>query len=154
MTDIRKGTTINVGVISGGTRSNVVPAHAEVEIDVRIKTAREGERITRKILGLKAVNRKARLEISGGINRPPLERTPQIAALFERAKAIGQEFGLDLYEGSTGGGSDGNFTAALGIPTLDGLGVLGDGAHAVGEYIELGSLPQRTALLTRLLTMD
>jgi glutamate carboxypeptidase len=154
MTDIRKGTTINVGVISGGTRSNVVPAHAEVEIDVRIKTAREGERITRKILGLKAVNRKARLEISGGINRPPLERTPRIAALFERAKAIGQEFGLDLYEGSTGGGSDGNFTAALGIPTLDGLGVLGDGAHAVGEHIELDSLAQRTALLTRLLTMD
>lgn len=154
MTDPEKGTLVNVGVIQGGTRSNVVPALAEAEIDVRIKTAREGERLKKKIYGLKPVNRKARLEISGGINRPPLERTPRIAALFQRAAAIGRELGIPLTEGSTGGGSDGNFTAALGIPTLDGLGMVGDGAHAVDEFIALDRLPERIALLTRLLMMD
>lgn len=154
LTDLNKGTTVNVGVISGGTRSNVVPALAEAEIDVRIQTVKEGERLTKKILGLKPFNKKAKLEISGGINRPPLERTPKIAALFKRAQSIGHELGIELSEGSTGGGSDGNFTAALGIPTLDGLGVIGDGAHAVDEFIALDKLPERIALLTKLLTME
>lgn len=154
MTDVKKGTTVNVGIISGGTRSNVVPAMAEAEIDVRIQSVKEGEKLTKKIQGLNPVNKKARLEISGGINRPPLERTPQIAALFMRAQSIGQELGIELLEGSTGGGSDGNFTAALGIPTLDGLGVIGDGAHAVEEFIALDRLPERIALLTKLLTME
>lgn len=154
MTNARLGTTVNVGLISGGTRSNVVPAEAEAEIDVRIRTRREGRRITRKIYGLRPFNRKARLEVSGGINRPPLERTSKIAALFKRAEAIGEELGIRLQEGSTGGGSDGNFTAALGVPTLDGLGVIGDGAHATDEFIVLDKLPERVALLTRLLTME
>ncbi|MGB7624967.1 MAG: M20 family metallopeptidase [Terriglobia bacterium] len=153
MTHRRKGTTVNVGLINGGTRSNVVPAHAEIEIDVRVKTSQDGHRITKRIYGLRPFNRRARLEISGGINRPPLERTPEIAALFRRARTIGRELGLHLMEGSTGGGSDGNFTAALGVPTLDGLGMIGDGAHSVDEYIVLDRLPERVALLTRLLTM-
>ncbi len=154
MTHRRKGTTVNVGLINGGTRSNVVPAQAEIEIDVRVKTSQEGHRITKRICGLRPFNRWARLEISGGINRPPLERTPEIAALFRRARTIGRELGLHLMEGSTGGGSDGNFTAALGVPTLDGLGMIGDGAHSVDEYIVLDRLPERVALLTRLLTME
>jgi glutamate carboxypeptidase len=154
MTNRRLGTTVNVGLISGGTRSNVVPAEAETEIDVRVKTAREGERITRRIYGLTPFNPGARLEVSGGINRPPLERTAGIAALFKRAETIGRELGIKLSEGATGGGSDGNFTAALGVPTLDGLGVIGDGAHSVDEYILLDRLPERVALLTRLLTME
>ncbi|MFI5173548.1 MAG: M20 family metallopeptidase [Terriglobia bacterium] len=154
MTHRRKGTTVNVGLINGGTRSNVVPAQAEIEIDVRVKTSQEGHRITKRICGLRSFNRRARLEISGGINRPPLERTPEIAALFRRARTIGRELGLHLMEGSTGGGSDGNFTAAVGVPTLDGLGMIGDGAHSVDEYIVLDRLPERVALLTRLLTME
>ncbi len=154
MTNIKKGTTVNVGLISGGTRSNVVPALAEAEIDVRIQTQSEGRRLEKAIRGLKPFNRKTRLEISGGINRPPLERTAQIAALFRRAQKIGGELGIDLQEGSTGGGSDGNFTAALGIPTLDGLGMIGDNAHAVNEFIRVDKLSERFALLTRLLTMD
>ncbi|MBZ5551501.1 MAG: M20 family metallopeptidase [Acidobacteriia bacterium] len=154
MTNRRLGTSVNVGLITGGTRSNVVPAEAEIEIDVRVKTAREGERLTRRIYGLRPLNPGAKLEISGGINRPPLERTARIAALFRRAEAIGRELGLRLSEGATGGGSDGNFTAALGVPTLDGLGVIGDGAHSVDEFIQLDRLPERVALLTRLLTME
>jgi glutamate carboxypeptidase len=154
MTNRRTGTTVNVGLINGGTRSNVVPAEAEIEIDVRVKTAREGDRITGRIYGLSPLNPQAKLDISGGINRPPLERTARIAALFRRAEVIGRELGLKLVEGSTGGGSDGNFTAALGVPTLDGLGVIGDGAHSVDEFIQLDRLPERVALLTRLLTME
>jgi glutamate carboxypeptidase len=154
MTNVKKGTTVNVGVICGGTRSNVVPAEAEIEIDVRIETAREGERITKAIHGLRPTHKKARLEISGSVNRPPLERTPQIAALFKCAQIVGRELGIRLSEGSSGGGSDGNFTAALGVPTLDGLGMVGDGAHAADEFIRVDKLPERVALLTRLLTMD
>lgn len=154
MTNRRTGTTVNVGLINGGTRSNVVPAEAEIEIDVRVKTAREGKHVTGRIYGLRPLNPQARLEVSGGINRPPLERTARIAALFKRAKSIGRELGIKLSEGSTGGGSDGNFTAALGVPTLDGLGVIGDGAHSVDEFIQLDRLPERVALLTRLLTME
>lgn len=154
MTNIKKGTTVNVGIISGGTRSNVVPALAEVEVDVRVRTAAEGKGIAKTIYSLKPFDRRTRIEVSGGINRPPLERTPRIAALFKRAQTIGRELGIRLSEGSTGGGSDGNFTAALGIPTLDGLGMVGDNAHAVNEFIVLDKLPERIALLTRLLTME
>jgi glutamate carboxypeptidase len=154
MTNVKKGTTVNVGVICGGTRSNVVPAEAEIEIDVRIETAREGERITKAIHGLRPTHKKARLEISGSVNRPPLERTPQIAALFKCAQIVGRELGIRLSEGSSGGGSDGNFTAALGVPTLDGLGMVGAAAHAADEFIRVDKLVERVALLTRLLTMD
>ncbi len=154
MNNRKKGTTVNVGVVSGGTRSNVVPAYAEAEIDVRIQSKAEGESLMKKIHRLKPVNPSTRLEVSGGINRPPLERTPQIAALFRRAALLGSELGMNIQEGATGGGSDGNFTAALGVPTLDGLGVVGDNAHAKNEFIRLDKLPERTALLTRLLTME
>ncbi|MDD5543437.1 MAG: M20 family metallopeptidase [Acidobacteriia bacterium] len=154
MNNRREGITVNVGVVQGGTRSNVVPAYAEAEIDARIRSTHQGSELTKKIYSLKPVNPLTRLEISGGINRPPLERTPQIAALFRRARLLGRELGIELKEGSTGGGSDGNFTAALGVPTLDGLGMVGDNAHAVDEYIDVSRLAERIALLTRLLTLN
>lgn len=141
------GTTVTVGMIQGGTRINVVPAEAAVEIDVRISTMEEAERISGVLRSLKPRLPEARLEIRGGINRPPMERTADTARLFELAQAIGAELGMDVQEGSTGGASDGNFTSALGIPTLDGLGPVGDGAHSPGEFVDTTSLPGRAALL-------
>jgi glutamate carboxypeptidase len=146
-----RGTTLNVGVISGGTRSNVVPARAEAQVDVRVTAMAEAERVDHAFRGLRPVLPGARLEVSGGLNRPPMERSPAIAALFERAREIGRELGMDLGEGAAGGASDGNFTAALGLPTLDGLGALGDGAHADHEQVQLDSLAPRAALLAALL---
>ena len=146
-----RGTTINVGVVSGGSRSNVVAARAELEVDVRVTTMTEAERVDQAIRGLQPRLAGARLEVSGGLNRPPMERTPAVARLFEHARLIGRELGLELTEGSAGGASDGNFTAALGCPTLDGLGALGDGAHADHEYVEVDSMPSRAALVGGLL---
>lgn len=151
MTDSSRGTTVTVGVVQGGTRSNVVPAEAAAEIDVRIASAEEAERIARTIKGLKPELSGAQLEIRGGINRPPMERNKETARLFEAARAIAEKFGIELKEGSTGGASDGNFTSALGIPTLDGLGAVGGGAHAVDEWVDIQALPQRAALLTGLI---
>jgi glutamate carboxypeptidase len=151
LADPALGTTVNVGVIQGGTTPNVVPAEATAAIDVRASTLAEAERISRAILGLLPVLAGARLELSGGFNRPPMERTPQVAALYERARVLGKSLGLDLGEGSTGGGSDGNFTAALGLPTLDGLGASGAGAHADHEHIVIEPLPRHAALLALLL---
>ena len=131
--DSSAGTTLNVGVIQGGTTPNVVPASASAEIDVRVASLAEAERITQALQSLRAVTPDVQLEVSGGFNRPPMERSPAIASLFDQARRIGRELGLELNEGSTGGGSDGNFTAALGVPTLDGLGVRGGGAHADDE---------------------
>lgn len=145
------GTTLTVGVIRGGTRSNVVPARAAAEIDVRVTSLAEAERVDTALRGLAPVLPGARLQVRGGLNRPPMERTPQVAALFERARAVGRELGLELGEGAAGGASDGNFTAALGVPTLDGLGALGDGAHADHEQVEVASLAPRAALLAALL---
>jgi glutamate carboxypeptidase len=145
------GTTVNVGVIQGGTTPNVVPAEATAAIDVRASTLGEADRISGAILGLSPVLPGARLEVSGGFSRPPMERTPQVAALYERARVLGKSLGLDLGEGSTGGGSDGNFTAALGLPTLDGLGASGAGAHADHEHVVIESLPRHAALLALLL---
>lgn len=150
-TDYESGTTLNVGVVGGGTRSNVVPAEAWAEVDVRIVKAEEGPKIIEKMKSLKPFNPKAALEVSGGINRPPMERSPQIVALFEQAREIGASMGLELMEASTGGGSDGNFTAALGVPTLDGMGVVGDGGHALSEHAVLSSLPERAAVLAGML---
>jgi glutamate carboxypeptidase len=139
--DLGAGTTLNVGVIQGGTTTNVVPAQASAEIDVRVVT----------MASLAPITAGTRLAVSGGFNRPPMERSPGIAALFEQARRIGRSIGQELTEGSTGGGSDGNFTAALGIPTLDGLGVRGGGAHADDEHILIDSISERVALLTALL---
>jgi glutamate carboxypeptidase len=151
LTDYATGTTVNVGVVRGGTRSNVVPAEAEAEIDLRVATVAEGERVVPAILALQPVVPGAKLAITGGLNRPPMERTPGIVAFFERARALGATFGFDVTEAATGGGSDGQFAAALGIPTLDGLGVNGDGAHADHEHLLTDSIAPRAALIAALL---
>jgi len=151
MTDSTRNTTVTVGVVQGGTRPNVVPAEAAAEIDVRIASIDEAGRIAAMIKALSPELPGARLEIRGGINRPPMERNTETDRLFGAAREIASEFGLDLKEGSTGGASDGNFTSAIGIPTLDGLGAIGGGAHAIDEWIEIDSLPQRAALLAGLI---
>ena len=149
--DLAAGTTMNVGVIQGGTTTNVVPAQASADIDVRVSTLAEAERVEGALRALAPITPGTRLTISGGFNRPPMERSPAIAALFEQARRIGRALGLELTEGSTGGGSDGNFTAAMGVPTLDGLGARGGGAHADDEHIIIDSLTERAALLAALL---
>ena len=150
LNDAAKGTTVNVGVIRGGSRSNVVPDQAEMEVDLRVASVAEGERVSRLVHGLKSKMPGASLEISGGINRPPLERTATIVSLFERAKGLAADIGIELAQGETGGGSDGSLTAALGIPTLDGLGPDGAGPHALHEHVLIESLVPRAALLTQL----
>ncbi len=152
LNDLKQGVTINVGVISGGTLSNVVASEARAEVDVRFRTMAQGEDISRRIESMQPVQTGAQIEIRGGINRPPLERTAAVVALFDRARSIASQLGFDLGEGPSGGASDGNFTAAQGIPTLDGLGVEGDGAHATHEHIVVADLPRRAALITALLT--
>jgi glutamate carboxypeptidase len=151
MTDYKRGTTVNVGVVQGGSKVNVRPALARASIDVRVTTAEEGQRMTQAILGLAPINARTRLSVSGGINRPPWQTTRQGDLLFERARQVGAKLGMELWPAGTAGGSDGNFTAALGVPTLDGLGVVGDDAHAVTEWADLNSLPVRAALLAELL---
>jgi glutamate carboxypeptidase len=146
----QQGLTVNVGRIEGGTRSNVVPERAAAWIDVRIPRLRDQAVIEKRIRGLRPYDPETRLEIEGGINRPPMERE-MAAALFRKARMLGRAMGLDLTEASSGGGSDGNFTAALGVPTLDGLGAVGDGAHARHEHILIPELPRRAALLAGLL---
>jgi len=148
--DPAKRTTVNVRVIRGGPRSNVVADQAEMEVDVRVASVAEGERLDALVHGFKPKTRGASLQITGGINRPPLERTAKIVALFERAKRLAADLGIELSEGETGGGSDGSFTAALGIPTLDGLGPDGAGQHALHEHVLIESLVPRAALLTQL----
>jgi glutamate carboxypeptidase len=150
-TELKKGLTVNVGVVSGGSRSNVVPAEAVAQVDVRIARMKDAAGIDKKMRGLRPYNRKCRIEVSGGINRPPMERTAGVAALYERAAGIARELGWKLGEAAVGGGSDGNFTAGLGIPTLDGLGGVGDGAHAVHEHILISELPRRAALIAGLI---
>jgi glutamate carboxypeptidase len=151
MTDAARGTTVTVGVVQGGTRSNVVPAEAVAEVDVRIASIEEAARITKAIKALTAELPGALLEVRGSINRPPMERTADTGRLFDTAKTIAARMGIELKEGSTGGASDGNLTSALGIPTLDGLGPIGDGAHALGEWVDTESLPQRAALIAELI---
>jgi len=146
----RRGLTVNVDVIQGGTRSNVIPEHAVARVDVRVPTAADREKIERQMRALTPIHPEATLEITGGVNRPPLERK-MASALFRQARDLGRKMGLELDEAATGGGSDGNFTAALGIPTLDGLGGTGDGAHARHEHVIVRELPQRAALLAALI---
>jgi glutamate carboxypeptidase len=147
LADLEKGTTINTGVVHGGTRSNVIAAQAEAQIDVRVWTPEEAERITQAMNALKPTTAGALLTVDGGFERPPMVRSQGIIDLFQKVKEVGQQLGLELDEGSTGGGSDGNFTAALGIPTLDGLGAVGDGAHGDHEHILISELAPRTTLL-------
>jgi len=147
MSNVELGTTVTVGVIQGGTRSNVVPAEAAIEVDVRVATNSEASRMTTAVHALRSHLSGARLEIRGAINRPPMERTSDTVRLLELARSVGKDLGIDIDEGSTGGASDGNFTSALGVPTLDGLGAVGDGAHAIDEYVEIASLPVRAALV-------
>jgi glutamate carboxypeptidase len=151
MTDFARGITVNVGVISGGERSNVVAARAVAEIDLRVTTRADGEEISRRILGLQPHLSGCQLQITGGLNRAPFEETPAGLALFAQAQAIAQKLGFTVEKFSSGGGSDGNFVAALGTPTLDGLGSLGGGAHALAEYTILEALPLRAALLAELI---
>lgn len=149
--DLDKGTTINVGVVNGGTMSNVVADFAQLEVDVRFKTQSEGERVHNKIINLKPVLERTRLEIEGGINRPPMEPSVNSLKLFKLAQEIASDLGFRVTGESVGGVSDGNFTAAIGVPTLDGLGAVGEGPHAVNEHIVIDEIPKRTALLANLI---
>ncbi len=151
LTDLNRGITLNPGVIRGGTRTNVIASDAVVEVDLRIASKSDGPRMERLVKALRPVNRNCQLRIEGGINRPPLERTRQVAELFHLAQQIGRELGFPLKEIAVGGGSDGNFTAGIGVPTLDGLGAVGDGAHASHEYVVAAELPRRAALLAGLI---
>ena len=150
----KRGLTVNVDVIQGGTRVNVIPELAVARVDVRVPTARDRDKIEARMRALSALHPEAKLEVTGGVNRPPMERK-MASALFRTARDLGRQMGLELKEAATGGGSDGNFTAALGIPTLDGLGADGKGAHAAFEQIYYSSLVPRTYLCARLLeTLD
>jgi len=151
MVDLKRGLTLNVGTVGGGTRINVVAAEATASLDVRVARMKDAAGIDKQLRSLKPFNRKCKLEITGGVNRPAMERTAGVAALYQKAVQIARDLGWKLSEAAVGGGSDGNFTAGLGIPTLDGLGGVGDGAHAVHEFINIAELPRRAALLAGLI---
>ena len=151
LVDLKRGITLNAGTVQGGTRSNVIPAEASTVLDVRVARMADASALDRRLHSLKPFNRKCKLQITGGVNRPPMERTPKVAALYQKASEIAKQLGWKLEEAAVGGGSDGNFTAGLGIPTLDGLGGVGDGAHAAHESISISDLPRRTALLAGLI---
>ncbi len=150
-TNLKRGVTVNPGLISGGSRSNVVAAEARAVVDIRIPRVRDAEALDRKFYALKPFDKRCHLEIHGGLNRPPMERSVGIVQLFRTAQRLARELGIALEESMTGGGSDGNLTAALGIPTLDGLGAVGEGAHAVNESILVNRVADRTALLAKLI---
>ena len=150
-TDLEKGVTVNPGVIQGGTRSNVVPETAWTEVDVRAPRPADARRIERKFRSLKPIDRRTRLEVEGGVGRPPLVRSRAVVKLYRQARKLAAEMGVELGEAQVGGGSDGNFTAAMGIPTLDGMGGVGEGSHAVNESILVNRMADRTALLAKLI---
>jgi glutamate carboxypeptidase len=150
-TDLARGLTVSVGVVGGGTNTNVIPAEAWAEVDVRIARKSDGPRIERKFAALKAKDRRCSLTVTGGINRPPMERTRGTVRLYQHARMLAADLGFRLEEAATGGASDGNFTSALGVPTLDGMGAVGEGAHANHESILIEHLAPRTALLAALL---
>jgi glutamate carboxypeptidase len=151
MNDPSRGVTVNVGVIQGGTRSNVVAAEAYAEIDIRFSTGDAARELEEKILSTQPFDERVKLIVTGGVNRPPLERTEGVAALFETARSVAAKFDFDLGEAAVGGASDGNFVSALNVAVLDGLGIDGDGAHAVHEHIIIDDIVRRTALLAGLL---
>jgi glutamate carboxypeptidase len=150
--DLPRGVSVNVGIIAGGSRPNVVAEEARAVIDVRAPTREAADAADAAIRGLQPATAGTRLTVRGGFERPPMERTDAGTRLFRVAAGVSSALGRELAEGSTGGGSDGNFTAALGVPTLDGLGAIGDGAHAAHEYVDIGALPWRSALLAGLIS--
>lgn len=151
MNDPAHGITVQATVLAGGSASNVVPAEARAQVDVRCARVADVVRVNRRLQAMRPILEGAKIEVRGGINRPPLERTAGVQKLFAHAQKIAREMGIELRDGSTGGGSDGNFTAALGVPTLDGLGVVGDGAHALNEHLVIGKMAERAALIAGLL---
>jgi glutamate carboxypeptidase len=150
-TQLARGITVNPGVVAGGTRSNVVAAEASAEVDIRVLRLKDAASLTKKFRALNPYDKLCTIQVTGGLNRPPMERSAGIVELFRTAQKLGREIGVPLEESLSGGGSDGNFTAALGIPTLDGLGGVGEGAHAANESILTGRIADRTALLAKLL---
>lgn len=150
-TDLKRGLTVSVGTVGGGSKTNVIPAEAWAEVDVRIAHKGDGARMEKKFAGLKAADKRCALTVTGGINRPPMERTRGTVRLYEKARALAAELGFALDEAATGGASDGNFTSALGIATLDGMGAVGEGAHARHESVVLEHLAPRMALLAGML---
>jgi glutamate carboxypeptidase len=148
---VSRGITVNVGVISGGSRPNVIADRASAKIDVRVQTMQDAVRLEQAIRTLQPTRTSIRLEITGGVERPPLERSTAVVRLYHQAREVAAALGRELGEGPAGGGSDGNFTAAVGVPTLDGLGPRGDGAHAAHEHVIIADLPWRAALLAGLL---
>ncbi|MGB3260145.1 M20 family metallopeptidase [Paenisporosarcina sp.] len=150
LTDYAKGTTVNVGMIHGGTASNVVPEHASIEVDFRVTSLQEADRIMNSIEQLKPKNSQAKVTIIGELNRPPLERNAANQKLFELAKHAGKRLNMEVTESSVGGGSDGNYTSALGIPTIDGLGIPGDGPHARHEHIRFDLFVERCTLVAEM----
>jgi glutamate carboxypeptidase len=148
--DPSRGVSVNVGTISGGTRTNVIAEQARASVDVRVPTMDDAARVEQVVRSLKPQLAGTSVELTGGFGRPPLERTPQVVRLYEMARDVARTLGVDLAEGGTGGGSDGNFTAALGVPTLDGLGPMGDGAHASHEHVQVADLTWRAAFLAAL----
>lgn len=152
MNDPRRGVSVQATVVSGGTVTNVVPENAQASVDIRYSRVADAARLRRELQGLRPILKGAKVEVRVGGNRPPLERSAGVRKLFERAQLLMREIGLALGEASTGGGSDGNFTAALGVPTLDGLGAVGDGAHSPREHVLIRALPERAALLAGLLS--
>ncbi|HEX6126963.1 MAG TPA: M20 family metallopeptidase [Pyrinomonadaceae bacterium] len=151
LNNIAAGTTVNVCTMRGGTTTNVIPEHAECTVDVRFTSASEADRVESEIRGLQPFDERVKLLVSGGINRPPLERTPGVVALFEKARSTAAKLGYELGETQVGGASDGNFVGALGVPVLDGLGISGDGAHRMDEHIRVDDIAKRAALVTSLL---
>ena len=151
LNNVEAGTTVNVCTVRGGTTTNVIPEHAECAVDVRFTSVDEARRIERSIHELRPCDPRVSLEISGGINRPPLERTEAVVELYEKARSLAASFGYEVGEAQVGGASDGNFVAALGVPVLDGLGVAGDGAHTLSEHILVDDIAKRATLLTMML---
>jgi glutamate carboxypeptidase len=149
--DPAHGVTVTAGVISGGTRANVIPDEARAVVDARADAMDDARRVERALKALQPKIPGARLEVTGAFDRPPLERSPAVVKLFELARRVASEIGVKLEEGSAGGGSDGNFTAAIGIPTLDGFGAIGDGAHALHEHVEIDALVPRSAVIAGVL---
>jgi glutamate carboxypeptidase len=149
-TDVKTGVTVNPGVISGGSRANVVAELASADVDIRVPSMKDYQVLERKFRSLKAIDKRCRLQVEGGLNRPPMERTRAIADLYKKAQTIAEGLGVQLEERATGGGSDGNFTAALGVATLDGIGAVGEGAHSSSESILVDRIPDRVALLAHL----
>ena len=147
-----RGLTVNPGVIAGGTRTNVVAAEARAEVDIRVARLKDAPALDKKFRRLRPFDKRCSIQVEGGLNRPPMERTPAIGRLFSLARALAKQLNVDLEESATGGGSDGNFTAALGVPTLDGLGGVGEGAHAANESILIDRIADRTALLAMLVS--